>query len=88
MIDKLIAALPVITMAALVVAAVVISAIVFPFGIVAIIVILLLAPVGILMSTTLFAGVLGTLLNNDVDTSHEGSELLDLAETGMSVKPE
>lgn len=53
-----------------------------------IVVILILMPVGILMSSTLFAGVLGKVLNDDVDTTHEGSELLELAETGMSVKPE
>lgn len=57
-------------------------------GTIIIIVVLLLMPVGILMSSTLFAGVLGTLLNRDVDKTHEGSELLDLAETGMSVKPD
>jgi len=55
-------------------------------GTIIIIVVLLLMPVGILMSSTLFAGVLGWVLNNDVDTTHDGSELLDLAETGMSVK--
>lgn len=57
-------------------------------GTIAIIIILILAPVGILMSTTLFVGVFSTWLNRDVDKTHEGSELLDLAETGMSVKPE
>ena len=53
-----------------------------------IVIILVLAPIGILMSTTLFVGVFSTLLNKDVDESYEGSELLDLAETGMSIKPE
>lgn len=57
-------------------------------GTIVIIVILLLAPVGILMSSTAFVGLFSTFLNNDVDKSHEGSELLDLAETGMSVKPD
>lgn len=58
------------------------------FGTIVIIVILILAPVGILMSSTVFVGLFSTFLNRDVDTTHEGSELLDLAETGMSVKPD
>jgi len=57
-------------------------------GTIIIIVVLVLMPVGILMSSTLFAGVLGTWLNSDVDKTHEGSELLELSETGMSVKPD
>ena len=57
-------------------------------GTIVIIVILVLAPIGILMSSTAFVAVFTSLLNRDVDASHEGSELLDLAETGMSVKPE
>lgn len=57
-------------------------------GTIIIIAVLLLMPVGILMSSTLFAGVFSTLLNRDVDKTHEGSELLDLAETGMSIKPD
>jgi len=57
-------------------------------GTIIIIIALILMPVGILMSSTIFAGVLGWVLNNDVDATHEGSELLDLAETGMSVKPD
>lgn len=57
-------------------------------GTIVIIVILLLAPIGILMSSTAFVGLFSAFLNNDVDKSHEGSELLELAETGMSVKPE
>ncbi len=57
-------------------------------GTIVIIVILVLAPVGILMSSTAFVAVFSSLLNRDVDQTHEGSELLDLAETGMSVKPE
>ena len=57
-------------------------------GTIIIIVVLLLAPVGILMSSTAFVAGFTALLNRDVDITHEGSELLDLAETGMSVKPE
>ena len=57
-------------------------------GTIIIIVVLLLAPVGILMSSTAFVAGFTALLNRDVDVTHEGSELLDLAETGMSIKAE
>ncbi|MCO4835326.1 hypothetical protein N8Z08_01975 [bacterium] len=57
-------------------------------GTIIIIVVLVLAPVGILMSSTAFVAGFTALLNRDVDITHEGSELLDLAETGMSVKAE
>ena len=57
-------------------------------GTIIIIVVLVLMPVGILMSSSLFVGVFSTLLNRDSDQTHEGTELLELAETGMSVKPE
>ena len=57
-------------------------------GTIIIIVVLLLAPVGILMSSTAFVAGFSMLLNRDVDKTHEGTELLDLAETGMSIKPE
>jgi len=54
-------------------------------GTIVIIVILVLAPVGILMSSTAFVAVFSSLLNRDVDRTHEGTELLTLAETGKSV---
>ena len=38
-------------------------------------------PVGILMSGALAAALLGGLLKKDVDNAHEGSELLALSET-------
>ena len=38
-------------------------------------------PVGILMTGALAAALLGGVLNKDVDTTHEGSELLELSET-------
>jgi len=52
-------------------------------GTIAIIIILLLAPVGILMSSTVFVGLFAALLNRDVDTTHEGSELLEISESGL-----
>ena len=55
-------------------------------GTIIIIVVLLLAPVGILMSSTVFVGLFSAFLNRDVDITHEGSELLEIAETGMSIK--
>jgi hypothetical protein len=42
----------------------------------------------ILMSSTVFVGLFSWFLNDDVDKTHEGSELLQLSETGMSVQPE
>ena len=38
-------------------------------------------PVGILMSGALAAALLGGLLKKDVDNAHEGAELLGLSET-------
>ena len=47
-------------------------------GAVAIVVDLLVIPVGFLMTMTGVAGVLGWLLKSDADARHEGSELLEL----------
>ena len=47
-------------------------------GAVAIVVVLLLIPVGFLVTMTGVAGVLGWLLKHDADARHEGSELLEL----------
>ncbi len=57
-------------------------------GTIVIIVILVLAPVGILMSSTAFVGVFTTLLNRDVDKTHEGTELLQVAESGVAIASE
>jgi hypothetical protein len=38
-------------------------------------------PVGILMTGALAAALLGGILKKDVDATHAGSELLDLSET-------
>lgn len=56
------------------------------FATIAIIVILVLAPIGILMSSTAFVAVFSTLLNRDVDKTHEGTELLKIANSGSSVE--
>ena len=55
-------------------------------GSIVIIIILVLAPIGILMSTSVFAAVFTTLLNRDVATTHEGTELGELAETGVAIQ--
>ncbi len=48
------------------------------FGPIAIVVVLvILLPVGVLMSGAVASALLGFVLNDDVDRSHEGSELLD-----------
>ena len=49
------------------------------------IVILVLAPIGILLSSSIFAAVFTSLLNRDVDTTHAGTELAELAETGVAI---
>lgn len=48
-------------------------------GTIAIIIILILAPIGILLSSSIFAAVFTSLLNRDVATTHEGTELGDFA---------
>ena len=47
-------------------------------GTIVMIVILLLAPVGILMSGALASAGLGALLNKAVDDEHEGTELYEI----------
>lgn len=48
------------------------------FGVVAIILALVvLVPVGVLVSGAVVSALLGWLVNDDVDRSHEGSELVD-----------
>ena len=54
-------------------------------GSIIIIVILVLAPIGILLSTSVFAAVFTSLLNRDVAVTHEGTELGELAKTGIAV---
>jgi len=51
-------------------------------GTIAIIIILLLAPIGILLSSSIFAAVFTSLLNRDAAATHKGTELGELAERG------
>ncbi|MDH3752972.1 MAG: hypothetical protein OEU32_03780 [Acidimicrobiia bacterium] len=57
-------------------------------GSIIIIVVLLVMPIFILMSTMVLAGVIGWLVNDDVDANFEGHELLELANTGSAVGAE
>lgn len=47
--------------------------------IVIIVILVLIVPVAIIMSGLVASGLLGFLVKNDVDTTHEGSELLELS---------
>jgi hypothetical protein len=46
-------------------------------GAIAMIIGLLLIPVGVLMSGAVASGVIGYFLHKDAETRHEGSELID-----------
>ena len=46
-----------------------------------IILLVVVMPVGILLSGAVVAAVLGGMLKRDVDDTHRGSELLDLSES-------
>ena len=49
------------------------------FGAIAVIIALLVViPVGVLMSGGVLAGIIGYFVQKDVDDSNEGSELIDL----------
>ena len=54
-------------------------------GTVVIIIILsVLVPIAIIMTGLLFSGILGTILQKDVDKEHEGSELFELSKKDFS----
>ena len=50
-------------------------------AVVMILLLVVVMPVGILMRGALAAALLGGILKKDVDTAHDGSELLELSET-------
>ena len=52
-----------------------------------ILVLVVVMPVGILVSGAVAASLLGGLLKKDVDASHEGSELLELSEANPYAGP-
>lgn len=47
-------------------------------GAVAIVLVLLLIPVGVMVSGAVAAGLLGFFLGSDAEARHEGSELIEL----------
>lgn len=47
-------------------------------AVVMVLALLVVIPVAVLMGGALFAAVLGTGMNDDAETRHEGNELLDL----------
>ncbi len=52
-----------------------------------IVVLVVVMPVGILMSGAIGASVLGRLLKGDADARHEGSELLEVSEANPYAGP-
>ena len=49
-----------------------------------IVLLLIVVPVAIIMSGLLASGVLGQLLQKDVDGNHEGSELFEISQKDFS----
>ena len=49
-----------------------------------IVLLLVVVPVAIIMSGLLASGVLGQLLQKDVDSNHEGSELFEISQKDFS----
>jgi len=56
-------------------------------AVIMIIVLVVVMPVGILMSGAIGATVLGRLLKGDADARHEGSELLEVSEANPYAGP-
>ena len=50
-------------------------------GIILTVVLVVLMPVGIMMSGTILAALLGETTKNSVDADHEGSELLEISKS-------
>ena len=47
--------------------------------IIIIVLLIIIVPVSIIMSGLLFSGILGTILQKQVDSDHEGTELYELS---------
>ncbi|HBL09490.1 MAG TPA: hypothetical protein EYM46_04600 [Acidimicrobiia bacterium] len=56
-------------------------------AVIMIVVLVVVMPVGILMSGAVGAALLGRLLKTDVDAAHEGSELLGVSEANPYAGP-
>ena len=55
--------------------------------IVIIISLIVIVPVSIIMTGLLFSGLLGTVLQKEVDTENQGTELYDLSQKDFYQKP-
>ena len=55
--------------------------------IVIIILLIVIVPVSIIMTGLLFSGLLGTVLQKEVDTENQGTELYDLSKKDFYQKP-
>ena len=55
--------------------------------IVIIILLIVIVPVSIIMTGLLFSGLLGTVLQKEVDTENQGTELYDLSRKDFYQKP-
>ena len=49
-----------------------------------IIILAVIVPIAIIMTGLLFSGILGQILQRDVDKEHEGSELFELSKNDFS----
>ena len=49
-----------------------------------IIILAVIVPIAIIMTGLLFSGILGQILQRDVDKEHEGSELFELSKKDFS----
>ena len=52
--------------------------------VVIIIILAVIVPIAIIMTGLLFSGILGQILQRDVDKEHEGSELFELSKKDVS----
>ena len=52
--------------------------------VVIIIILAVIVPIAIIMTGLLFSGILGQILQKDVDREHEGSELFELSKRDFS----
>ena len=52
--------------------------------VVIIIILAVVVPIAIIMTGLLFSGILGQILQKDVDREHEGSELFELSKRDFS----
>tara|TARA_Y100000590_G_C15499776_1_gene931109 strand:+ start:398 stop:577 length:180 start_codon:yes stop_codon:yes gene_type:complete len=56
-------------------------------GVIIVVLLVAIVPVSIIMTGLLFSGLLGTILQKDVDTENEGTEMLELSKRDFSSQP-